>query len=350
MRRLTIGAVTVSMLTPLLLYAGVGRIQAATIPVDFEEFSDGYNLHGVNLGGVTLTNPSGRVEIYDDRFGVSYHSATKAVASLAGFASVNPLVGTFDKAVSSVSLWGGDKGWSPTEIDSWELRAFDARIGGNLVGRVSSGSWDGSPYRQLSISAPKIWRFEASWTGAHYGIGYDDLRFVTIDPPSPPKPKPPPDGPGPEGPPITLDPSNASFQSSENDDDLYIDFGELPQAYATSAKSFDIWNRASSGTTATLNLGGVSGDPGGFWTNLDTFVPLAPNASQKFTAFLDTSTPGEFSSSIVLTFGDVTGTPQPPLTIFLNGVVFIPEPSSVVLAAVGLLSFLAWGWRRRKAG
>lgn len=347
MRRLTIGVVTVTVVAPLLLCAGVGRIQAGMI--GFEGFSDGYNLHGVNLGGVTLTNPSGRVEIYDDRFGVSYHSGTKAVASLAGFASVNPLVGTFDSAVSSVSLWGGDKGWSPTEIDSWELRAFDARIGGNLVGRVSSGSWDGSPYRQLSISDSKIWRFEASWTGAQYGIGFDDLRFVTIPPSSPSEPKPPPDEPGPESPPITPDPSNASFRSSEDDNEIHIDFGELPQTYAASAESFDLWNFASSATTAALNLDGVSGDTGGFWTDLDTFAPLAPNASQSFTAFLDTSTPGEFSSSIVLTFADVTGKPQAPLTIVLTGVV-VPEPSSVVLAAVGLLSFLAWGWRRRKAG
>lgn len=182
----------------LLLLAGMGPIQAGVVLVDFEQFHDGTNLHGVNLGGVTLINPSGRVEVHDNRFGVGYHSATKAVASPAGLVSVNPLIGVFDDPVRSVSLWGGDQGWSPTEIDSWNLSAYDARVGGNLVGRVNSGSWVGSPYRRLSISGPSILRFEANWTGAQYGIGYDDLQFVTAAPPEPPQPKPepPPIAPG----------------------------------------------------------------------------------------------------------------------------------------------------------
>ena len=77
-------------------------------------------------------------------------------------------------------------------MDSWDLLAFDAPAGGNLVGRASSGSWRGSPYRQLSVAAAKILRFEANWTGPQFGIGYDDLRFVTIPPPSPPEPELPP--------------------------------------------------------------------------------------------------------------------------------------------------------------
>lgn len=172
MRRLTRSLVGVML---VFVVAGYGR--AEVILIDFEQYSDGQNLHGVNLGGVTLTNPSGRVEVYDNRFGVSYHSGTKAVASLAGLASVNSLVGVFDGPVSSLNLRGGDAGTYP-ETDSWELRAFDAPIGGSLVGQVSSGSWNGSPYRQLSISAPEIRRFEADWTGPQFGMGFDDLQFT----------------------------------------------------------------------------------------------------------------------------------------------------------------------------
>jgi hypothetical protein len=237
MRGLTGSTVTLVWLA-LLLFAVAGYVQAEAILIDFEKYSDGQNLQGVNLGGVTLTNPSGRVEIYDNRFGVSYHSGTKAIASLAGLTSVNSLVGVFDGAVSSLNLWGGDAGTYP-ETDSWELRAFDAPIGGSLVGQVSSGSWNGSPYRQLSISALEIWRFEADWTGPQFGMGFDDLQYMMVPPSPPPPPPPPPNG----------------------DPDSYTD----------------------------------------------------PD--------------------------DYTDPDSPPI---------IPEPSAVVLVAVGLLSLLAWGcWRRR---
>jgi hypothetical protein len=157
---------------------------AATVSIDFEAFNDFDNLYGLNLGGVTLTNPSGRVEIHDKRFGVSYHSPTKAVASPSGLISVNPLVGVFDSPVSFVSLWGGDAATYPDEVDSWELLAFDAPSGGNLVGRAGSGVWVGNPYRQLTLTGQSIWRFEANWTGPNYGIGYDDLQFQIV--PEPP--------------------------------------------------------------------------------------------------------------------------------------------------------------------
>ena len=188
MRRLTFGTLVIGLAAPLLLFAAAGHAPAGAVLIDFEQYADGRNLHGVNLGGVTLTNPSGKVEIYDDRFGVGYHSGTKSIASSSGLVSVNPLVGVFDDPVTSVSLWGGDEGWSPTEIDSWRLVAYDAKVGGNRVRRVNSGSWDGGPYRQLSISAPSILRFEAYWTGSQFGIGYDDLEFVTAPPPPEPAP------------------------------------------------------------------------------------------------------------------------------------------------------------------
>jgi hypothetical protein len=184
MRQLTMGVARIGLVAPLLLFAGAGHIRAATILIDFEQFKDGYNLNGINLGGVTLTNPSGRVEIHENRFGASCHSPTKAVASPSGLLSVNPLVGVFDGPVSFVSLWGGDAATYPDEIDSWELLAFDAPSGGNVVGRASSGAWAGDPYRQLTVTGQGIWRFEANWTGPTYGIGYDDLQFQIV--PEPP--------------------------------------------------------------------------------------------------------------------------------------------------------------------
>jgi hypothetical protein len=167
----------------VVLAAGV-QIPVAMVTVDFEAFHDFDNLNGVNLGGVTLTNPSGAVEVHQQRFGVFYHSPSKAIASPCGLASVNPLIGVFDRPVSFVSLWGGDAGTYPDEMDAWELLAFDAPSGGRLVGRVSSRLWVGNPYRQLTIAAEKIWRFEANWTGPQYGIGYDDLQFEVVPEPS----------------------------------------------------------------------------------------------------------------------------------------------------------------------
>ncbi len=351
MRPATIRSATmrVAMAGPvvlLLLLAGAGQIRAATIRIDFEEYKDGYNLNGINLGGVTLKNPSGRIEIYENRFGVSYHSANKAIASLSGLESVNPLIGIFDDPVSYVSLWGGDAGTHP-ELDSWELWAYDARSGGRRVGRVKSGTWDGSPYRRLDISAPEIWRFEARWTGPQFGIGFDDLKFVTIPPAAKPERDPDPD-PDPESPPPTIEPSNASFKGSEDANEIYIDFGEVSRDSTAPTKFFDLWNYVSTEPAATLALDGIAGDTDVLSTNLETFDPLAPNSWQSFMASLDPSTPGEISGSIELTFSDSTGAPQSPLTINFTGYV-VPEPSSFVLAAVGLLSLLGWGRHRRKA-
>jgi hypothetical protein len=144
--------------------------------IDFETYSDYQNLNGMNLGGVTLTNPTNSIVIYDcNRFGVSYHSPTKAIGSFSGGASVNPIVGVFESPQTYIALWAGDAGG---DDDSWELRAFDAPSGGNSLGLVQSGTWIGYPYCKLEISAANIRRFEARWTGTAYGIGYDDLEFV----------------------------------------------------------------------------------------------------------------------------------------------------------------------------
>lgn len=161
--------------------AAVPGMASATV-VDFEAFADFANIEGVNLGGVTITNPVGNVVIFDNRFGVSFHSATKAIGSFGqGAVSNNPMVFTFDVAQALVSLWGGDEGG---DNDSWTLNAYDAAIGGNLVGTAVSGIFTGNPYVQLSVSAPSILRVEAIWTGPGCcGIGYDDLEFQAVPEP-----------------------------------------------------------------------------------------------------------------------------------------------------------------------
>lgn len=151
-----------------------GAASAAMITIDFEAYADATNLNGINLGGVTLTAPGGHVDIYDNRFGVSYHSETKAVAKLIGAGQDDPLIGVFDVPTSFISLWGGDGGG---DTESWQLRAYDAVVGGNLLGFVDSGLWNGAPYRQLTISAPGILRFEAVHANSGFGIGYDHLQF-----------------------------------------------------------------------------------------------------------------------------------------------------------------------------
>jgi parallel beta-helix repeat protein len=148
--------------------------------IDFEEsFSDYQNIHGLNLGGVTLTCPdTGIVEICDNRCGAAYHSPTKSIltdSSCTG--AIYPLVGVFDGPAKYICLWGGDEGGPEGDMDSWELEAFDAPVGGNSLRKVSSGEWNGFPYWKLEINEPNIRRFEARWTGTALPISYDDLEF-----------------------------------------------------------------------------------------------------------------------------------------------------------------------------
>jgi hypothetical protein len=172
--------VTFSLVAALALLSGIQ--QAAAVIIDFEAYADGQNLNGVNLGGVTFTAPAGVVEVYDNRFGVSFNSPTKAIANLnPSPAQDNPLVGVFDLPTNFVSLWGGDVGG---DTESWELSAYDAAVGGNLLGTVNSGAWIGSPYRQLSITAPGILRIEARHFGSPFGMGFDDLEFRPIPEPA----------------------------------------------------------------------------------------------------------------------------------------------------------------------
>jgi len=167
----------------MVLVLGVLAVLGSTaqaVLIDFEAFADYENIHGVNLGGVTLYEPQLQiVRVYaNNRFSVSYHSPVNAVGSDESVTSAYPIIGVFDAPQSYISLWAGDAGGLYGDDDRWELEAFDAVAGGNSLGLVQSALWSGDPYTQLSISAPGIWRFEARHLGpTHYGIGYDDLEF-----------------------------------------------------------------------------------------------------------------------------------------------------------------------------
>jgi hypothetical protein len=162
---------------------------ASAVSINFESFSDGQNIAGVNLGGVTLTAPDNgnNVEIFDDRFGVGSHSPTKAIGTfMSGTATSTRLVGTFDPGVTFMSLWGGDGG---NDDDSWSLKLYDAKVGGNLIVTLISPVTNGNPYTQLGFQVgpggPNILRFEAEFTGpSTAGIGWDDLEFRPVPEPS----------------------------------------------------------------------------------------------------------------------------------------------------------------------
>lgn len=154
-----------------------GAASAATTTIDFESFADTQNLNGTDLGGVTITNPSGNVEVYaNNRFGVGSNSGSKAIGSFRGSQSVNPMIFTFSQTVDMVSLFGGDGGG---DDDAWRLDVYDAAVGGNLLGSVATTPYNGTPYQQLSLSFAGILRAEAIWTGPAAGVGFDDLTFNT---------------------------------------------------------------------------------------------------------------------------------------------------------------------------
>jgi hypothetical protein len=168
-----------SLAGALVLASGLGLAQSSVAAtIDFDGFADFQNINGVNLGGVTVTNPSGIVEIFaNNRFGVSNSSPGNAIGSFTGATSINPMIFTFSAPTSFVTLFGGDGGG---DIDSWSLTVYDAQVGGNVLGTIASGDFNGSPYIGLTLSAASILRAEAIFTGPAAGIGFDDLSFDRV--------------------------------------------------------------------------------------------------------------------------------------------------------------------------
>ena len=163
-----------------LVIAFSAQIAGATT-LNFDNYVDATNLNGVNLGGVTITNPSGMVQVYSNRMGVGSHSGLNAIASLYGSfsASSNPMVFVFDTAVSFVELFAGDAGGPSGDFDQWTMNVYDAVTGGNLLASLTSPVFQGSPYAGLSYSGTGVRRIEAIWTAPGCcGIGFDDLTFT----------------------------------------------------------------------------------------------------------------------------------------------------------------------------
>ncbi len=48
-------------------------------------------------------------------------------------------------------------------------------------------------------------------------------------------------------------------------------------------------------------------------------------------------------------FFDITIPPDTVLSQVVVDTISVPEPSSAILAALGLIGLAAWGWRRRKS-
>jgi endonuclease I len=107
-----------------------------------------------------------------------------------------------------------------------------------------------------------------------------------------------------------LDHANASFAGGNDLNSLNLDFGTLTTGSTPTPLNFSIFNlAATAGFTAGLDLDGIigSGDTSRLNTNLSTFSgasTLAAAASRAFAATLDTSIPGAFSASYVLSFSD----------------------------------------------
>jgi hypothetical protein len=143
------------------------------VTIDFEGFADGQNIHGTNLGGVTATAPSGFVMVLVNSSDASYHSPVSSVISAS---YEEPLIFSFDSPQTSVGLWAGDSGG---DLDSWQLVAFDAAVGGAVVDTAQqpADDWNGTPYTYLEVSGPGILRVEASWLGPSAPVAYDDLSF-----------------------------------------------------------------------------------------------------------------------------------------------------------------------------
>ena len=167
----------------------VGLIVAMCLPAqgshtDFEGLVARLNIHGLDLGGITLYEPQLEiVRVYaNNAFGAFYHSPVNSVGSDESVAATYAIIGVFDAPQRFISLWAGDDGG---DTDQWELEAFDAPVGGTSLGLVQSDPWSGNPSTQLSISAEGIRRFEARSLGPDNGIAYDDLDFYDARIPAP---------------------------------------------------------------------------------------------------------------------------------------------------------------------
>jgi endonuclease I len=143
-----------------------------------------------------------------------------------------------------------------------------------------------------------------------------------------------------------LDHAEPSFNGANDQNLLAFNFGSVLQGSASPIFNFDIFNLESTALyTAALDFDNVlgSGDTSVLLTDLTTFgglTALQAGLSNGFLTMLDTSTPGSFSASYFLSFSDEDlpgSASRDGMTLTLMGsVVAVPEPSTLVLAALAL--------------
>jgi len=135
-------------------------------------------------------------------------------------------------------------------------------------------------------------------------------------------------------------PSNASFDVNTDQDVLYVEFGSVSLNDVVAPLGFELANLFSPSTTANLDLVGIagSGDTGTLTTDLAPFADLTTGDFLNFEALLDTSAPGDFEATYLLSFTDVLGTLQ-ELTLNVSGAVQLTDdpniPDLIYNAATG---------------
>jgi fibronectin-binding autotransporter adhesin len=143
-----------------------------------------------------------------------------------------------------------------------------------------------------------------------------------------------------------LDPAIASFTTGSATTSWIVDFGEVNQNASVASLGFSLANLVqTSDFTAALALYEI--DTTGatnpeLTTTLSTFNTLLAGGDNSYTASFSTSTIGSFENVYVLKFkssnngaiydGDTTQN----LTLTVKGVIAVPEPAAVALAAVGI--------------
>lgn len=156
-----------------------------------------------------------------------------------------------------------------------------------------------------------------------------------------------------------LDPAVASFTSgSTASTSLLLDFGAVNQNASVSPLGFSLANLLqTNGYTADLALLNVvsgTGNTGAITTTLPSqFFNLAPGSSFAYAASLSTATLGIFQNVYTLQFKSANNgaafnaDATQNLTLTVQGVIIVPEPGTLALAAAGL-GLAAWRACRRK--
>jgi hypothetical protein len=152
-----------------------------------------------------------------------------------------------------------------------------------------------------------------------------------------------------------LTPAIPSFLAESTSSILTLDFGTLVHGASPGSLEFDIFNLAGalgSEWTAGLDLDGIveTDASGVFSQSISTFTNLAAGSSSSAMVSMSTALLGSFSGSLLLNFSDkdLPGATASSMTVQLQGVVVVPEPATIFLAAAGLMVLATSAWARRR--